>query len=140
MDFDIINQKSIDFPFSKELNTIFQALNENGNLRIVGGAIRDLLLDKKIGDIDLACTNMPEKTINILESNKIKAIPTGIKHGTITAIINNKSFEITTLRKDINPQGRKSDVEFIDSFLDDARRRDFTINAISIDKKSNLFD
>ncbi len=140
MDFDIINQKSINFPFSKELNVIFQALNKNDNLRIVGGAIRDLLLDKKIGDIDLACTNMPEKTINILESNKIKVIPTGIRHGTVTAIINNKSFEITTLRKDINPHGRKSDVEFIDSFLEDARRRDFTINAISIDKEGNLFD
>ncbi len=97
------NSLQLKFPFSQELISLFKILNHNDNLRIVGGAVRDFMLKKPIKDIDLACSYLPNKTIDILKSNNIKIIETGIKYGTITAVINNKSFEITTLRSDINP-------------------------------------
>ncbi len=137
-----------NFVFSGELKLLFQVLNKDDDLRIVGGCVRDFLHNefsdeksrKVIFDIDLACKYKPEETIQILESHNIRIIPTGLKHGTITAIINGKSFEITTLRKDVEVYGRKAKVEFVDSFLEDAKRRDFTINAMSIDANGNLFD
>ena len=135
-----LNLTKLNFPFSKELTTLFKILNHNSNLRIVGGAVRDFILKNPTKDIDLACSYTPEKTIDILNSYNIKTLKTGIKYGTITAIVNDKLFEITTLRSDINSQGRKSDVKFIDDFLSDAKRRDFTINAMSINEDGELFD
>jgi len=139
----------VKFPFSPELKLLFKLINKDDELRIVGGCVRDFLHttinqnpenNKKLPDIDLACKYLPEKTIEILQSNNIKTIPTGIKHGTITALVNGKTFEITTLRKDVENYGRQAKVEFVDDFLEDAKRRDFTFNAMSIDEKGNLFD
>lgn len=139
--------KKINFIFSKELKIIFKALNKDDELRVVGGYVRDHLRNelnpknkKKITDIDLACKYQPKKTIEILKNHKIKTIPTGLKHGTITALINKKTFEITTLRKDVEHFGRKAKIEFVDNFLEDAKRRDFTINAMSLDANGLLHD
>ena len=131
----------ITFPFSPELKKLFQIYNKDGdNLRIVGGAVRNFLLKKEISDIDLATKFRISDSIKILQKNKIRYIPTGIKHGTITAVINKKTFEITTLRSDKNCDGRFADVEFVTSYEEDAKRRDFTINALFLDENGQIFD
>ena len=135
----------INFPYIKELLTLNNIFNKekdkyNDNLRIVGGAVRNFLLNKDINDFDLSTTFLPQETINILQKNNIKAIPTGIKFGTITAIINNKSFEITSTREDIKTDGRHAEVKFTKSFEIDSKRRDFTFNALYLDFNNNLFD
>lgn len=132
----------INFPYTKELlilNEIFN-INEEDNIRIVGGAVRNFLMEKEISDYDLSCKFVPEKNMEILEKNKIKYVPTGVKFGTITAIINGKPFEITSTRKDIKTDGRHAEVEYTDNFEIDAGRRDFTFNALYLDFKGNVFD
>lgn len=119
----------------KKLFEIFGA-----DIRLVGGSVRDLLLEKNVKDFDFAIRILPDEVIKILEKNEITAVPTGIKYGTVTAVINDKNFEITTLRKDQNQQGRHTDVEFVDDFYEDAARRDFTINALYMDLKGEVMD
>lgn len=138
----------------KKLNTPeFQALltsgllkldkiyKQNGHdLRIVGGAVRDLVLGKKPKDIDLASDATPEESIRYLENAGIKVIPTGLQHGTITAVVNGDDFEITTLRIDTEHTGRHATVEFTRDWKKDAERRDLTFNAMSLDLDGTLFD
>ena len=134
--------KKIDFPYTKELlllNNIFNGTHGD-NLRIVGGAIRNFLLNKEISDFDLSTTFLPEQTIEILEQNNIKYFSTGICFGTVVAVINNKIFEITTTREDIKTDGRHAEVKFTQNFEIDAKRRDFTFNALYLDFHNNLFD
>lgn len=121
---------------------ILETLEYNGyKSRIVGGAVRNLLMGKKdISDIDIATTATPNAIQNIFKKLNIDAIPTGIKYGTITIIYKKKSYEITTLRKDIKTFGRHAEVIFTKSFKIDSTRRDFTINAIYMDKNGKLFD
>jgi poly(A) polymerase len=109
-------------------------------LRFVGGCVRDALLDITAGDIDAATPLAPEHVIDVLQTENIKAIPTGIEHGTITAVIGKKSFEITTLRKDTACDGRHAAVEYTEHWEEDARRRDFTINAFYLTPEGELFD
>lgn len=134
--------KKIDFPYTKELlllNNIFNGTHGD-NLRIVGGAVRNFLLNKEISDFDLSTTFLPEQTIKILEQNNIKYFPIGIGFGTVVAVINNKMFEITTTREDIKTDGRHAEVKFTQNFEIDAKRRDFTFNALYLDFHNNLFD
>lgn len=98
--------------------------------RIVGGAVRDGLLGLPVSDIDLATPLHPDAVIDRLDAARIKAVPTGIEHGTITAVIDGKSFEITTLRRDVSTDGRRATVAFSSDWREDAARRDFTINAL----------
>lgn len=117
---------------SKHFMVIINHLNSNGgNVRLVGGVVRDGLLGILSSDIDIATDLVPNQVIKILTSYGIKVIPTGIKFGTVTAIIKDESFEITTLRKDIDCDGRHAFVEYSNDFAEDAARRDFTINALS---------
>lgn len=102
-----------------------------GRVRLIGGVVRDALLGYISTDIDMATDLLPEKIIEILKEQRIKVIPTGIKFGTVSAILKNEVFEITTLRKDISSDGRRAHVEFTTDFCIDAARRDFTINAMS---------
>lgn len=138
--------KKISFPFSPQVRILFSHLLKNGDeVRIVGGSVRDFLAGKKIDnftniDFDLACQYLPEKTIEILKQYRIKIVASGLKYGTITAIIDEKQFQITTLRKDIRNFGRDCDVQFVDNYLEDAKRRDFTINAMSVDFSGQLYD
>ena len=112
-----------------------------GTARIVGGAVRDTLLGIDTADVDLATTHSPEQVIDLLEAAKIKAVPTGIKHGTITAVANDEVYEVTTLRRDLDTDGRHAVVAFTDDWREDAGRRDFTINALYADPASGeLFD
>ena len=122
---------------------IFEAINfysSDSEIRFVGGCIRKLLNNEKVDDIDLATNLEPDKVCESLKKNNINYYKTGIKHGTITAIIDNYKFEITTLREDISTDGRHATVKFSKDWRNDASRRDFTINSIYSDKEGNLFD
>ena len=128
---------------NKDTQNLFKAFYSHSikaELRFVGGCVRKLISNEKVDDIDLSTNLKPENVIDVLKKNQINFYETGINHGTITAVINKKSFEITTLRKDIKTDGRHAHVEYTDNWLEDASRRDFTINAIYSDLDGNLFD
>ena len=127
----------------KEAQIIFSHLNENDELntvRFVGGCVRKALCGEKVDDIDLATLLKPEEVKERLITKGIKVIDTGISHGTVTAVINQIRFEITTLRKDISTDGRRANVEFTLDWEEDSARRDFTINAIYADMEGRVFD
>ena len=124
-----------------ETRAVMTALNHDDvNALFVGGCIRNELMKADVKDIDIACKFTPETTIKILNAAYIKTIPTGIKYGTITAIINDISFEITSLRSDNNTDGRHADVSYGANWIDDAKRRDFTINALYADMDGKIYD
>jgi tRNA nucleotidyltransferase/poly(A) polymerase len=127
----------------KEARIIFSHLNEIGKeseVRFVGGCVRKVICDENIDDIDLATSLEPNEVKERLNKEDIKVIDTGISHGTVTAILNKKKIEITTLRKDISTDGRHANVEFTTNWKQDALRRDFTINAIYADIDGQIFD
>ena len=111
-----------------------------GEARVVGGAVRDALLGREVGEIDLACTLPPEKAMEVLKGAGLKVVPTGIAHGTITAVADHVGYEITTLRRDIATDGRHATVEFTDDWQADAARRDFTFNAMYVDASGTVYD
>ena len=114
---------------------------DEGLTRYVGGAVRDELLRLPVNDVDLATRILPDEVIRRLEKAKIKAVPTGIDHGTVTAVSDGHVFEVTTLRRDVSTDGRRATVAFTDDWKEDAARRDFTINALSADPLTGqLFD
>jgi poly(A) polymerase len=112
----------------------------NGEARIVGGAVRDALLGNTAKEIDFATTLPPETMVALLAKAGIKTVPTGIEHGTITAVIDGCGYEITTLRHDIKTDGRRAKVAFTDDWQADAARRDFTMNALYLDTDGKLYD
>ena len=114
--------------------------NDLSEIRYVGGCVRKILNNEKFDDIDLATNLKPEEVKDCLKNNNIDFFETGIEHGTITARIDEKNFEITSLRKDVLTDGRRAVVEFTNDWVEDAIRRDFTINSIYADKEGNLFD
>ncbi len=138
--------KTIPVPYwmrEAETQTIMQALNDDGQNPLtlyVGGAVRNALLAEPVEDIDLATKLRPQEVTRRLQEVGVKVIPTGLDHGTVTAIQNGRSFEITTLRKDVETDGRHAVVAFADSWLEDARRRDFTINALFADSEGHIYD
>ena len=114
---------------------------KEGLTRYVGGAVRDGLLGLPVNDVDLATRLEPDEVIRRLEEARIKAVPTGIEHGTITAVSDGHPFEITTLRTDVETDGRRATVAFTDDWKADAARRDFTINALFADPATGeVFD
>lgn len=120
---------------------IFAALAKaRGWTRFVGGAVRDALLGRPVGDIDLATTLPPESVMTALMAATIKVVPTGLEHGTVTAVIDGKGYEITTLRRDVATDGRRATVAYTTDWAEDAARRDFTMNAIYADATGALFD
>ena len=126
-----------------EIEQIFNAIHSfsaGSEIRYVGGCIRKIINKEKVDDIDLAVNLKPTDVCNALKSKNIKYYESGIEHGTITALINNIKFEITSLRKDVDTDGRHAKVEFTDNWKEDASRRDFTINSIYADIEGNLFD
>ncbi len=120
---------------------VLGALATDGAMpRFVGGCVRDGLLDRASTDLDIAIDQLPEDSMRLLEAVAIKVIPTGLKHGTITALAEGQHFEITTLRVDVETFGRHAKVAFTDDWQLDAARRDFTINAIYADRDGQLYD
>ena len=135
---EALDVKSVITSSIKKLDKVFKS--NNYELRIVGGAVRDLALDKTPKDIDLATDATPDEMMEILDKSGIRHIPSGLEHGTITAILDNEPFEITTLRADKETDGRHAEVEFVKSWEEDAKRRDLTYNAMSMDMEGNVFD
>ena len=126
-----------------EINKIFQAIesfSNNSEIRYVGGCVRKIINKEKVDDIDLAVNLEPKNVCEVLKKNNIKFYESGIKHGTVTALINNFKFEITSLRKDVDTDGRHAKVIFSENWKEDAVRRDFTINSIYADLDGSLFD
>ncbi len=122
---------------------VLQALEADGRpARFVGGCVRDGLLGRARprADLDLATPARPEEVMRLLAAAGLEAIPTGLAHGTVTAVVGDRRFEITTLRKDVLTDGRHALVAFTDDFEADAARRDFTINAMSCDRAGRLYD
>ncbi|MBO9623552.1 MAG: CCA tRNA nucleotidyltransferase [Sphingomonas sp.] len=112
-----------------------------GTARFVGGAVRDTLLGVAVSDIDIATRHAPEQVLELLRAAEIRAVPTGIEHGTVTAVLESGPVEVTTLRRDVSTDGRRATVAFTDDWREDAARRDFTMNALYADPLSGeIFD
>ena len=140
---DSISQSIRDLTKKTPALKIFQAINSHSSeseIRYIGGCLRKIINKEKVDDIDLATNLEPKQVCETLKKNKINYYESGIMHGTITAIIDDYKFEITTLRKDVFTDGRHAKVKFSKDWKEDASRRDFTINSIYSDKNGNLFD
>lgn len=132
-----------DAPWLSEPSVLalFDALDGDGaETRFVGGAVRDALLGRQVADIDFATTLPPAETSRRLAAAGLKAAPTGLAHGTVTAVIDGRGFEITTLRRDVETDGRHAVVAFTDDWREDAARRDFTFNAMSAGRDGAVYD
>lgn len=126
---------------AEDTRRLFAALEGAGaTVRFVGGCVRDAVIGRPATDIDLATDARPKRVIDILTENDIKVVPTGIEHGTVTAIPSHRPFQLTTLRRDVDTDGRRATVQFSDSWAEDASRRDFTINALSATLDGAVYD
>lgn len=123
------------------LSTVLAALNRGDvETRIVGGAVRDALLGRPHGDVDCATTASTDEITAMAEAGGLKAVPTGVAHGTVTVIADGRPFEVTTLRHDVETHGRHATVAFGADWDEDAHRRDFTINALYVGRDGRLYD
>jgi poly(A) polymerase len=123
------------------VDVLFDALDKAGiEARFVGGCVRDRILGRANADVDLAVNKPPEAVMRALEAADIKVVPTGLKHGTVTAIVRSHPFELTTLRRDVETDGRHAVVAFTDDWREDASRRDFTFNALYADRAGTIYD
>lgn len=126
---------------ARPVQAVFNALGSpNIDVRFVGGCVRDAVLSRSITDIDIATPDEPDVVVEKLSSAGLKVVPTGLAHGTVTAVVESQPFEITTLRKDTACDGRHTAVEFTTDWVEDASRRDFTFNALSMRRNGELFD
>jgi poly(A) polymerase len=124
-----------------DLAKVFAALTAEGaDARVVGGAVRNTLIDRPVQDIDIATTARPDDVMRLAQQAGLGAYPTGIDHGTITVVADKRSFEVTTLRRDVETDGRHAVVRFSTSWAEDAARRDFTINALYCSADGTIYD
>jgi tRNA nucleotidyltransferase/poly(A) polymerase len=124
-----------------QVRAVFSALEgEQGKTRIVGGAVRDALLGRPVSDADFATVFHPDDVTARCQAAGLKTVPTGIEHGTVTVVADGRAFEVTTLRRDVETNGRHAVVQFTADWNEDAARRDLTINALYCDMKGELFD
>lgn len=123
------------------LQSVFDALQADGHCAwLVGGAVRNALLGEPVDDLDLATDAPPDSVMRLAETAGLKPVPTGIDHGTVTIIADGQGFEVTTLRRDVETDGRRAVVAFSDDLAQDARRRDFTMNALYADRSGTVID
>jgi tRNA nucleotidyltransferase/poly(A) polymerase len=126
---------------SPAVRAIFSAIDQDGEeTRVVGGAVRNALMDLPVGEIDFATTATPDIVSARGKAAGMKVVPTGVEHGTVTLICHGQPFEVTTLREDVETDGRRAVVRFGRDWVADALRRDFTINALSVDAAGKVFD
>lgn len=126
---------------ARATRAVMRALSRDGGAaRFVGGAVRNALLKEPVGDVDIATPLQPREVISRLKDAGLNAIPTGIEHGTVTAISAGTPFEVTTLRRDVSTDGRRATVAFTTDWSEDAARRDFTINALYASEDGEIFD
>ncbi len=128
---------------SRETRAVIAALEAEGGrgcVRFVGGCVRNALLDQPVDDLDLATQLKPERSMKALKAAGLKVVPTGLAHGTVTAVSGGRPYEITTLRQDVETDGRRAVVAFTDDWAEDAARRDFRLNALYADADGTIFD
>ena len=134
-----LNPKLFPWMRSDAVQAIFGALPQ-GSVRFVGGCVRNALMGVEVGDIDLATQLEPKDVAKALDAAEIRYVPTGIEHGTLTAVIDGKPLEITSLRKDVETDGRRAVVAFTTDWTEDAQRRDLTINTLYADYDGTVYD
>ncbi|NQY13709.1 MAG: CCA tRNA nucleotidyltransferase [Henriciella sp.] len=138
----LLEQLTADWLTAPSTRRVIEALEANrpGCVRFVGGCVRNAIMGRAVDDIDIATQLTPEQTLKALEAAKVKAVPTGIEHGTVTAIVEGEPFEITSLRRDVETDGRRAVVAFTEDWAEDAQRRDFRLNAIYAAPNGEIFD
>ncbi len=134
----LAERRWLDDPATQKLIGVLDAAGID--FRFVGGAVRDGLLGRAVTDIDIATSALPDAVSRVLKAARLQAIPTGIAHGTVTAVVDGRHFEITTLRRDVETDGRHAVVAFTDDWRQDAARRDFTMNALYADPHGAITD
>ncbi|WP_439476181.1 CCA tRNA nucleotidyltransferase [Brevundimonas sp.] len=134
------DQPWLTAPATRAVMAALEAAGGPGCARFVGGCVRNALIGAPVADIDLATTLKPEETDRAIRAAGLKAVPTGIAHGTVTAVSERQPFEITTLRRDVSTDGRNATVAFTDDWAEDAARRDFRLNALYADGEGRVFD
>ncbi|WP_109317018.1 CCA tRNA nucleotidyltransferase [Pseudovibrio ascidiaceicola] len=126
---------------SAAVQRAFDVLEQDGDVaRAVGGTVRNSLLGEVVDDVDIACTALPDVVLARAEAAGVKAIPTGVDHGTVTLVIDRQPIEVTCLREDVETHGRHATVKFGRDWTKDAQRRDFTMNALYVDRHGELYD
>jgi len=137
------DRSTVDAPWMHDpaVRRVVNALQAGGaEVRFVGGCVRDLIAGRPIKDIDLATPERPEQVIERADAAGLRVVPTGIEHGTVTIVADGRPYEVTTLRRDVETDGRRATVAFTDDWHADAERRDFTFNAMSLSPDGGLFD
>ena len=135
---DLADHPALTWP---QTRAVFEALEPGrARTRLVGGTVRNALLGEPVRDIDMATELTPEKVIALAEAAGLKAVPTGVEHGTVTLVASGKPVEVTTLRSDVETDGRRAVVRFTDDWAEDAGRRDFTMNALYCDPDGTIVD
>ena len=136
-----MTQLEADWLKSRQVQEVLDVLADGGyQAFVVGGAVRNALLGLAVTDLDIATSARPEQVIDLAERAGIRAVPTGIEHGTVTLIVGDTPFEVTTFRRDIETDGRRAVVAFSDTVEEDAARRDFTLNALYADASGRVLD
>src|SRR6201996_2422363 len=125
---------------TRSVMAALEAAGGPGCARFVGGCVRNALTGHPVDDVDIATTLTPEQTVAALKAARLKAVPTGIEHGTITAVSGGKPFAVTTLRRGVATDGRRAVVAFTTDWAEDAQRRDFTMNALYASADGEIFD
>jgi len=130
-----------DWMTNPDVRAVINAIEAGGKeIRFVGGCVRDAILHREVSDVDLATSERPERVVKLMEDAGLKAIPTGIEHGTVTAFSGEHTYQITTLRKDVKTDGRHAEVVFTNDWIEDAARRDFTFNTMSATPDGMVYD
>ena len=136
----LTDQAWLTAPATRAVMAALEAVGGPGCARFVGGCVRNALLGQPVDDVDIATTLRPDETEKAIRAAGLKAVPTGIAHGTVTAVAERQPFEITTLRRDVTTDGRNATVAFTDDWSQDAARRDFRLNALYADIGGEVFD
>ena len=140
MSVSMAGQPWLESQATRAVMAALEAAGGPGCARFVGGCVRNSLLDQSVDDIDIATRLRPEETIAALKAAGLKAVPTGVEHGTVTGVSERRPYEITTLRRDVETDGRRAVVAFTEDWAEDAARRDFRLNALYADADGTVFD